>query len=84
MAEDSLPIDIHYNKLLGKITSHKHYLMTKLSTEFIDWLIDRRHCDIRWHHQLRDIKDTVKRGLVNLPRDVLKLKSILANEGSCI
>lgn len=34
MAEDSLPIDIHYNKLLGKMTSHKHYLMTKLCTEF--------------------------------------------------
>ena len=82
MAEDSLPIDIHYNKLLGKIMSHKHYLKLNYLLN-LDWLIDRRHCDIRWHHQLRDIKDRVKHGLVNLPRDVLKLESILTKEGSC-
>ena len=44
----------------------------------LDWLIDRRHCDVRWHHQLRQIREKVSQSLSGLPKgtpaELLELK----------
>lgn len=78
MDVQSLPIDIHYNKLLGKdgfVQCIVYCLM------YIDWLIDRRHCELRWHQQLQEIKSKIKRALPSLPKDELIINGILNKEG---
>lgn len=77
MDEQWVPIDIHYNKLLGNAVVRVillYYFM-------LDWLIDRRHCDLRWHHQLREIKSKIKSALVHLPKDEPKIISATDEEG---
>lgn len=47
----------------------------------IDWLIDRRHCDLRWHHQLQDIKSKIKTSLLSLPKNNDIITRIMGKEG---
>ncbi|XP_001634485.2 CDK5 regulatory subunit-associated protein 3 [Nematostella vectensis] len=47
-AEELLPIDIYYNKLL-------------------DWLLDRRHCDIKWQAAALEIREKINAAIQDMP-----------------
>ncbi|EDO42422.1 predicted protein [Nematostella vectensis] len=47
-AEELLPIDIYYNKLL-------------------DWLLDRRHCDVKWQAAALDIREKINAAIQDMP-----------------
>ncbi len=32
-----------------------------------DWLIDRRHCELKWHSQAREIHDKIRAAVGSLP-----------------
>lgn len=39
-------------------------------SKFLDWLVDRRHCDSKWHVQLKTIRSKVTTAISNLPDDL--------------
>jgi hypothetical protein len=41
-----------------------------------DWLIDRRHCDLRWLGQARPLRERVLAGLPQLPEDDQQLVAL--------
>ncbi|KAL5508879.1 hypothetical protein EMCRGX_G004141 [Ephydatia muelleri] len=38
--------------------------------KLIDWLVDRRHCDLKWLNEAREIQGRVKRALGDLPEQI--------------
>lgn len=67
MADSTLPIDIHTNKLLGKT----HFLLQKsLVYQFslTDWLISRRHCKKDFQKSLDLIRVKVKLAVQDMPQ----------------
>ncbi len=68
--EQLFPIDIHYNKLLGEELDESILCIFWISISLClygiyliinsvqsDWLIDRRHCDVKWHSDSKLIKE---------------------------
>ena len=78
--EQALPIDIHYNKLLGLF--HISILRITIPSAASDWLIDRRHCDSKWLAQIRPIRERVQANFPHLPPDVLASFSDQQRESS--
>ena len=48
----------------------------------LDWLIDRRHCDLRWHHQLQELKPKIRASLLSLSKNEDTISRILNKEGN--
>lgn len=48
----------------------------------LDWLIDRRHCDLRWHRQLQELKPKIRASLLSLPKNEDTISRILNKEGN--
>ncbi len=72
MADKHLfPIDIHYNKLLGKSTSPSYTVCTagffKSPARPSDWLLDRRHCDSKWHTDSKLVRERLATAVKDLP-----------------
>ena len=67
-AEELLPIDIHYNKLLGERTAITVYL-ANCSMCCLDWLVDRRHCSLKWRQQLTPVREKMATAFNELPQD---------------
>ena len=45
-------------------------------TTSIDWLIDRRHCDVKWLGQVRPLREKVHASLLQLPEDDQRLTAL--------
>lgn len=78
--ELDLPIDIHYNKLLGCLARCSSSA-SGLCTFFTDWLIDRRHCNAKWTAQVRCIREKIQLSVPSLPPVQLATLSDRAGEG---
>lgn len=66
MDEYSIPIDIHANKLLGKISllDSDHEMIKFVTT---DWLVSRRHCSKDWVKSLTTIRQMIVKALQDMP-----------------
>jgi len=46
-----------------------------------DWLIDRRHCDSKWHAQSKEVRSRVTKAISELPKDNSEVSKILEGVG---
>jgi hypothetical protein len=51
--------------------------------KLLDWLIDRNHCDVRWHRQLKDVRAKVIEYIMLLPKNDAQLQIMLDKQDLC-
>ena len=66
MDESCIPIDIHANKLLGKIWSNDSGYSITWSV-ITDWLVSRRHCNKDWVKSLTSIRQMIVKAMQDMP-----------------
>ena len=50
----------------------------------LDWLVDRRHCNVKWHQQLRQIRENIVQHLTVLPENTIEAVSELKDNESVL
>lgn len=80
--DETYPIDIHYNKLLGRLSlmKGKKWMMLVFSGTCTDWLISRRHCNHKWHVQAKEVRSRVAMAIKDLPQDHPQLLKMLQDD----
>ena len=61
MDEQFIPIDIHYNKLLGNMGGVAGIMLSWYL--YTDWLIDRHHCEAKWVGQVKVVQEKIGRAV---------------------
>lgn len=65
-------------------TPHLHSsLLTSSLTPPTDWLIDRRHCELKWIAQVRQVRESVSLCLQQLPVENEQIARIREREREC-
>lgn len=46
-----------------------------------DWLLDRRHCDSKWHSQSKIVRSKVSKAVTDLPKENPEISKIIQESG---
>lgn len=62
--------------------SSNGFQSTGVDSDFVsaDWLVDRRHCNLKWQNAVKDIREKINAAIQDMPENE-EIKQLLS--GSC-